>query len=78
MLKTLASRWFRWIDASFAVDPIQRFSLVVVRSQVVVIEWPCRRNPFLQRQVGEVLFAHALEHCSPDFGVSANGVKRLW
>ena len=56
---------------------IKLFGLVVIGGDIAVTQLPLGRDALLQRQGAEILFAHALEHTTPNLGVATGGIHRL-
>ena len=62
------------IDTAFAVHLIEVFGLRVVRLELVVADWPCRRDAAVMADLAEVLFAQPEERGAVELGVSADVV----
>src|SRR5262249_60239546 len=65
------------IDTTLAVDQIEVLSLRVVRLELVVADWPCRRDAAVVANLAEVLMAKAKERSAVELRVATDVVVRV-
>src|SRR4030095_13742542 len=73
-MRECATRWIGRIVAGLPMYVIHRLGTLVVRSEVRVGDRPRRRVAVDMAGAREVLLAQAVEHATPEFGVSADTV----